>query len=1037
MDNVNLDNRIDIPLDADQIETGDGFVDGEVVYIAEKVGGTGESDFEDDVEALLGRAGWKTFVKERHDAELEGEPKWLVSQKDYDRKLAIKTDSLISFIKEIQPKEWAKVESLYGAKAKDEFMKRLVSVLEPQQGYNGLVETLRKGFDMPPGAHFRIVYFKPANDKNPDLLAKYRANRFEVVRQLSYGNYNHNEKDAVDVVLFLNGIPVVTMELKNNITGQRTAHAVKQYKTDRDPKEVIFQPNRRALVHFALDSETVEMCTWLKGKGLVFLPFNKGNGMAGGGNPANPGGYRTEYLCSEVLSPDSLLDIIQRFVRVEYKVDSKRRRVMDKVIFPRYHQLDAVRKLTVDAKQNGPGHNYLVQHSAGSGKSNSIAWLAHHLQSLHDDNDKPVFDTVIVLTDRRNLDSQLSEDVDAASSVAGVVKRIVEKDGSGGLRDALNEGAQIITSTIQKFPYICKETEVAGKRFAVIIDEAHSSQTGRAHAKMKYALTDFNVADPEDPTAEDEIVREMRSQGTLPNLSIFAFTATPKASTLEVFGTKGEDGKPAPFHLYSMKQAIEEGFILDVLENYTVYDTYFKLVKTITGDPQYKEAKANKALVNIVRNDQRLLEKRAAIIVEHFVNDVAGELHGKAKAMVVTHSRSSALAYYNAIKAYTESQGYDLGILAAFSGTLQDGDTEWTEASLNGFPESQTAAEFDKDEHRIIVCANKFQTGFDQPKLCAMYVDKVLTGVAAVQTLSRLNRCYPGKRTFILDFVNDWETIRASFSNYYEVTEIDEVTDPSIIYDTKRRLDQFGIYQLSEIEAVANAWYGETDEQRKLKRIEGLLAPEVDRWNVLEHEDKVLFKALLKKFLKTYSFVTQMLKFGDESLHRFFVYAGLLVKKLFIETSDDVRLRDKVDIEYLRVEDKGTRSISLESEKLHNGAAIPGIRPPEEKQFLSELVRQMNERFGTDWQDADKLIKAVGDKIMEDDDFVTTAQNNSMSEVESIFMDAYTSALIAIISEGGEMADAIAKNPEGYEEFLRENLLPYVYKRCRGENFGE
>lgn len=1034
MDNVNLDDRINIPLDADQIETGDGFVDGENVYVAEKIGGTGERDFEDDIEALLGKAGWKTFVKERREAELNGESKWLVAQKDYDRKIAIKTDSLISFIKETQPKEWAKVEGLYGAKAKDEFMKRLVSVLEPQQGYNGLVETLRKGFDMPPGAHFRIVYFKPANDKNPDLLAKYRANRFEVVRQLSYGNYNHNEKDTVDVVLFLNGIPIVTMELKNNITGQRTAHAVKQYKTDRDPKEVIFQPNRRALVHFAFDSETVEMCTWLKGKGSVFLPFNKGNGMAGGGNPANPGGYRTEYLYSEVLAPDSLLDIIQRFVRVEYKEDSKRRKVMDKVIFPRYHQLDAVRKLTADAKQNGPGHNYLVQHSAGSGKSNSIAWLAHHLQSLHDDDDKPVFDTVIVLTDRRNLDSQLSEDVDAASSVAGVVRRIEEKDGSGGLRDALNEGAQIITSTIQKFPYICKETEVAGKRFAVIIDEAHSSQTGRAHAKMKYALTDFNIADPEDPTAEDEIVREMRSQGTLPNLSIFAFTATPKASTLEVFGTKGKDGKPAPFHLYSMKQAIEEGFILDVLENYTVYDTYFKLVKTITDDPQYKEAKANKALVNIVRNDQRLLEKRAAIIVEHFVNDVAGELHGKAKAMVVTHSRSSALAYYNAIKAYAVNQSYDLGILAAFSGTLQDGDKEWTEASLNGFPESQTAAEFDKDEHRIIVCANKFQTGFDQPKLCAMYVDKVLTGVAAVQTLSRLNRCYPGKRTFILDFVNDWETIRASFSNYYEVTEIDEVTDPSIIYDTKRRLDQFGVYQLSEIEAVVNAWYGETDEQRKLKRIEGLLAPEVDRWNALEHEDKVLFKALLKKFLKTYSFVTQMLKFGDESLHQFFVYAGLLVKKLFIETSDDVRLRDKVDIEYLRVEDKGTRSISLESEKLHNGAAIPGIRPPEEKEFLSELVRQMNERFGTDWQDADKLIKAVGDKIMEDDDFVTTAQNNSINEVESIFMDAYTSALIAIISEGGEMADAIAKNPEGYEEFLRENLLPYVYKRCHRDN---
>lgn len=794
MNNVDLNEKIDIPLDADEIRDGDGFVDGKDVFVARKVGGTSEGDFEDDVEFYLGNVGWKTFVQERATAEASGQPKWLVAQQDYDRKLAIKTDSLISFIKETQPKEWAKVEGLYGDKAESKLLERVESVLEPHQDNDGLVEILRKGFDMAPGAHFRLVYFKPANDKNPDLIAKYKANRFEVVRQLAYGNLKTNEFDTVDVVLFLNGIPIVTMELKNNLTGQRTAHAVKQYKNDRDPKEVLFNPNQRAIVHFALDSETVEMCTWLKGKSSFFLPFNKGNGMSGGGNPANENGYRTEYLYTEVLAPDSLLDIIQRFVRVEYKEDSKRRKVMGKVIFPRYHQLDAVRKLTEHARKHGSGQNYLIQHSAGSGKSNSIAWLAHHLQSLHDENDKPIFDTVIVLTDRRNLDSQLSADVDAVGTVQGVVRRIEEKDHSSGLRDAVNEGAQIITSTIQKFPYICKETKTQGKTFAVIIDEAHSSQTGRAHAKMKYALTDFNVADPENPTAEDEIVREMRSQGTLPNLSIFAFTATPKASTLEVFGTKGEDGKPAPFHLYSMKQAIEEGFILDVLENYTVYDTYFKLVKTITDDPQYKEAKANKALVNIVRNDQRLLEKRAAIIVEHFVNDVAGELHGKAKAMVVTHSRSSALAYYNAIKAYAESQGYNLGVLAAFSGTLQDGDREWTEASLNGFPESQTATEFDKDEHRIIVCANKFQTGFDQPKLCAMYVDKVLTGVAAVQTLSRLNRCYPGKRTFILDFVNDWETIRASFSNYYEVTEIDEVTDPSIIYDTKRRLDQFGVY---------------------------------------------------------------------------------------------------------------------------------------------------------------------------------------------------------------------------------------------------
>lgn len=385
MNNVDLNEKIDLPLDADEIHDGDGFMEGETVFVARKVGGTSEGDFEDDVESYLGKVGWRTFERERAAAEAAGQPKWAVAQLDYDRALAIKRDSLIGFIKETQPKEWAKVEGLYGDKTEKKLLERVESILEPHQDSDGLIEALRKGFDMAPGAHFRLVYFKPANDKNPDLVAKYRANRFEVVRQLAYGNFKSNEFDTVDVVLFLNGLPIVTMELKNNLTGQRTAHAVKQYKNDRDPKEILFQPNRRAIVHFALDSETVEMCTWLKGKSSFFLPFNKGNGMSGGGNPVNENGYRTEYLYTEVLAPDSLLDIIQRFVRVDYKEDSKRRKVMDKVIFPRYHQLDAVRKLTAHAREHGPGQNYLVQHSAGSGKSNSIAWLAHHLQSLHDE----------------------------------------------------------------------------------------------------------------------------------------------------------------------------------------------------------------------------------------------------------------------------------------------------------------------------------------------------------------------------------------------------------------------------------------------------------------------------------------------------------------------------------------------------------------------------------------------------------------------------------------------------------------------------
>ena len=1022
--------KIETPVNPDILEDGDYLLDGEQLFEYKKLPTTSERDFEDDVELFLERTGWKTFRKQRVTGG-----GFAVGQLDYDRELALKVDSLVDFVKETQPAEWAKIEKLYGANAKAKFLKRVCDKLEPHRDADGLINCLRRPIDMAPGASFRLCYFQPVSSKNPDLMAKYAANRFEVVRQLRYGTMADDANDSIDVVLFLNGIPVVTMELKNNLSGQHTAHAVRQYKRDRNPKEIIFKPNRRSIVHFALDGETVEMTTWLRGDKTLFLPFNQGNGMNGAGNPANPGGYRTEYLYRRVLAPDSLMDILQRFVSVEYDAQTK---AMKAIIFPRFHQLDAVRALAADAKQSGPGKNYLIQHSAGSGKSYSIAWLAHRLSSLHAADNSSVFDSVIVLTDRRNLDSQLSADVEGVEHRAGVVVRIDDDSRSGGLRDAINGGAKIITSTIQKFPYICGETKAAGKRFAVIIDEAHSSQAGRTHAKMKMALADVEPDEVEAEDAQDRLVAEMQAQGALPNLSIFAFTATPKAVTLEVFGTRDEqcatdkNGNvlPRPFHLYSMKQAIQEGFILDVLENYTCYDTYFKLAKTIVDDPKLKEAKANKALMHVVTADERVLSRRAAIIVEHFVANVAGVLDCKAKAMVVASSRASALAYYRAIAAYAKEQGYNVPALVAFSGTLPEGGRDVTEAAANGFPESQTAERFDTDEYRIMVCADKFQTGFDQPKLCAMYVDKVLTGVAAVQTLSRLNRCRPGKRTFVLDFVNDWETIQASFAPYYEVAEIDRATDPDIIYDTRQKLETYGVLVSSEVDAVCKLWFQSEGSESALARIEGMLSPAVDRWNALEDEDKKLFKALLKKFLRSYSFVTQMISLGDADLHRLFTYGGLLIKKLFIEVSSDISLRDKVELEYLRIEDKGTRAISLEAEKLHNGAAIPGVKPSEDEEYLSVLVKQMNERFGTDWKDADKLIRACADKIMEDTDFVAKARGNSMSEVASIFMDVMMDALYAILDQGGEMAEAFSKDSEGYSAFLSENLLPVVYRRA-------
>ena len=808
---------------------------------------------------------------------------------------------------------------------KERFLKRVCDVLEPHDDRDGLINVLRRGFKMAPGADFKLCYFKPASTLNPDLQSKYEANKLEVVRQLRYGTLPDDQNNSIDTVLFLNGIPVVTMELKNNLSGQRTEHAVEQYKHDRSPKELIFKPNRRSIVHFALDSETVAMTTLLANSKTVFLPFNKGNGKFGGGNPTpeNGEGYRTDYLYREILAPDSLLDIIQRFVRVDY--DSKTK-AMKRVIFPRYHQLDVVRKLVADAKENGSGKSYLIQHSAGSGKSNSIAWLAHHLSSLHDANNNAVFDTVVVLTDRRNLDSQLSETIESVDHKRGVVKRVTSKEGSAGLRDALNSGSKIITSTIQKFPYICSETKVSGKKFAVIIDEAHSSQSGKANAKMKMALIDKDI-DPDEPwDSEDELAKEMAAQGTIPNLSFFAFTATPKASTLEVFGTRDEkchkdkDGMliPRPFHLYSMKQAIDEKFILDVLENYTCFQTYFKLVKTIQDDPRFKEMKANRALMGIVNWNPRMIEKKAEIITEHFMSDVEGLLGHRSKAMVVTSSRPMAYRLYCGIRDYIAQNHYDCKVMIAFSGSLEVDNKEVTEASVNGVPESQTAEVFDGDDKRIIVCANKFQTGFDQPKLCAMYVDKMLTGVTASKTLSRLNRTcsIPGKRTFVLDFENDWETIRASFSSYYEVTEIDAVTDPNVIYDLKERLDSFYVYDQVDVDVVANLYYTELDSDKVQSEIEGRLAPAVDKWTALEDNSKKTFKALLKKFLRSYSFITQMCKLGDKELHGFFVYAGFLIKKTVLESFQVMlQLRDSVQLDICALKIKGTKSMKLESRR--------------------------------------------------------------------------------------------------------------------------
>ena len=560
---------------------------------------------------------------------------------------------------------------------------------------------------------------------------------------------------------------------------------------------------------------------------------------------------------------------------------------------------------------------------------------------------------------------------------------------------------------------------------------------------MKMALIDRDL-DPDEPwDDEDELAKEMKAQGTIPNLSFFAFTATPKAATLEVFGTRDEQCKrdadgiliPRPFHLYSMKQAIDEGFILDVLENYTCFESYFKLVKTIADDPKYKEMKANRALMGIVDWNPAMIGQKAQIIVEHFMNDVEGVLDHHSKAMVVTWSRPMAYRLYLTMAEYIKQQRYACQVMVAFSGKLDVDGEEVTEAKVNGVPETRTAELFDSDEKRIIVCANKFQTGFDQPKLCAMYVDKMLTGVAAVQTLSRLNRTcsIPGKRTFVVDFANDWETIRASFSDYYEATQLDAATDPDVIYNLQERLDGYRVYDATEVEAVASVYFDEPDPSAVLRKIEPKLQPAVDRWCALDDTPKREFKALLRKFLRSYSFITQMISLGDEDLHRLFVYAGFLVKKLFLDTGSTPDLRDKVELEYLRIEDKGTQAIKLESTELHNGGANAGVAKDEEEERLSVRIDHLNEAFGAEWTEADRIIKACADKICEDEEFVAKARTNSMGDLRAIFGDVMMRALAAILSDSEDMYRTFSENPDAYMRIMDNDLLPIVYRRCNSD----
>lgn len=993
---------------------------------------TKERTFEQEIEY------WLTQGAKKADRYAKGTPS------AFSREFAMDTEAVIAFVKDTQPTEWAALEKRHGADAEDGFLKRLNAELNNR----GMIDVLRHGItDL--GVTVRLAYFKPGSGMNKSATALYEKNVLQITRQVKYSLANEN---SIDTVIFLNGLPIITMELKNPLTGQTYKNAIAQYQNDRNPRELLLAFKKRAVVHFAVDTEEVWMTTWLRKLDTVFLPFNKGYNK-GAGNPPVSSDYRTSYLWKEVLQRDSILDILHRFVQLTK--DEKTGK--EKLIFPRYHQLDVVRELVSDVYKNGSGKNYLIQHSAGSGKSNSIAWLAHHLTNLHDAKEDSVFHSIIVITDRRILDKQLQRNIYNMEHKPGVVVR-VDKNAKQ-LTTSLEKGDRIIVCTLQKFPFVdVQRVATEGKRFAIIVDEAHSSQTGKASERLKEVLADISAqgedaiekklheyaveeakAEAEEKDPDEEIAAEMATHGHQKNLSFFAFTATPKQKTLEIFGTKATNGKPEPFHVYSMRQAIEEGFIFNVLENYTTYETYFQIGKKVADDPIYSKGQANKALGKYMGLHPHNLAQKTEVIIEHFRSQVQHRIGGKAKAMLVTGSRLHAVRYYFEFQKYIKKMGYtDLGVLVAFSGTVKDNVTgemkEYTEANLNKFPDTETVEKFDSVEYQLLLVAEKYQTGFDQPLLHTMYVDKKLSGVKAVQTLSRVNRTCPGKtETFILDFVNSREDIEKAFQDYYQETGVSETTDPNTIYDIKNVLDSFMLYLDSEIDAFAKVFFKETKNQGNidLAKLNGFIDPAVDRYNALtEEQDKMDFKGALSKFIRLYSFLTHIIKLGDEKLHKFYAYAKALLRKLPKDTGERTpNLDNDVSLQYYRLQRSYEGSIDLVKEDgvLYGKTSGTGLPLEDEKENLSAIIQKLNERLGTNFTEMDKVLEQFVRDMAGNEEMVLRAKN-PLDLFKIIYDNNIMDVVLSRMDENTKFCERYLEDEEFRKE-VDKILLPLVHAR--------
>ena len=975
-----------------------------------------EADFEDHIEGHLNRSDYKSL----HST-------------GYDKSLCLIPDETLRFIQDTQPEEYQRLENQY----REDTPQKLLDRLSKQIARRGVLDVLRKGI-RDRGCHFHLTYFRPSSGMNPDHQRLYGQNRFSLIRQLHYSQ--KNEK-SLDMTLFLNGLPLLTMELKNSLTGQMETDAEKQYRQDRDPREPLFQ-FRRCLVHFAVGNEKVSMTTHLQRDKTRFFPFNKGIE-----NPVNPNGHKTAYLWEDILQPDNLLELINNFIHeqetTEKVYNSKTKIVEDEkhsvLVFPRYHQLDVIRALKAAIVEEGVGHNYLIQHTTGSGKSNSIAWLAHLLTHLYRSltDTHRIFDTIIVVTDRRILDKQLQDTIKQVEQVDGVVHSVDKT--SAQLREFLESGKDIIISTIQKFSVIAEEIgKLKSKRFAVIVDEAHSSQSGESARNLRLSLSqgiELGVTEDYADEVSDldaRILEQMEMRRMQDHISYFGFSGTPKNKTLELFGRKDEAGKFVPFHVYSMRQSISEGFTLDVLQNYTTFKRYFELVKSVPEDEEYERARTLRALTNYVDLQHHSIETKTQIMLEHFTEHTAKTIEGRGRAMLVTPSRLHCVKYKQEFDRQMKEMGLPYGCLVAFSDTVHDTDSgqDYTENGMNALPPSVSIADsFKSPEYRILIVSNKFQTGFDEPLLQTMYVDKRLDGLQCVQTLSRLNRVTTGKTdTLVLDFVNEPDQIQEAFQQYYQTTTLPEETDPNRLYDLQTELEGFDLYDEETFNQFCLIFY---DPDKPDELLQGILDGVVERWRELERDDGEAFRSTLQSYIRLYGYISQLITFSDVDLEKLYIFGRSLNKKLPRREHADLQgLLESVDLDSFRVQ-RMHESLRLSLEE--TDSEIEGFgsevvtRSEPEQDFLSSIIHALNSAHQTDFTSEDKVdLATIHQRVHENVELRQVIDgDNSESNKRYKFDQVVEDILLSFVNSKLELYKKLSQ-PEVNADLKRQLYRAYL-----------